>query len=95
MKVLEHILTTIILEQVSTDDISFGLMPGRGTIDVIFILRQLQKKYLHKQKNTSFAFVDLKKAFLIVHHVLLFGGECKNLEYMNGRFRFLYPLHFC
>ena len=29
----------------------------------IFILRQLQEKYLAKKKNLYFAFVDLKKAF--------------------------------
>ena len=41
----------------------FGFMPGRGTTDAIFILRQLQKKYLQKKKNIYFAFVDLEKAF--------------------------------
>ena len=38
-------------------------MPGRGTIDAIFMLRQLQEKYLAKNKNLYFAFVDLEKAF--------------------------------
>ena len=41
----------------------FGFMPGRGTTDAIFILRQLQEKYLQKKKNIYFAFVDLEKAF--------------------------------
>ena len=41
----------------------FGFMPGKGTIDVIFIARQLQEKYLGKNKNLYFAFVDLEKAF--------------------------------
>ena len=62
MKILEHILNTIIRKQVPIHNMSFGLMPGSGTIDAIFILRQLQKKYLHKKKKTFFAFVDLKKA---------------------------------
>ena len=38
-------------------------MPGRGTTDPIFILRQLQEKYLQKKKSIYFAFVDLEKAF--------------------------------
>ena len=41
----------------------FGFMPGRGTTDAIFILRQLQEKHLAKNKKLSFAFVDLEKVF--------------------------------
>ena len=41
----------------------FGFMPRRGTIDAIFIARQLQEKYLGKKKNLYFAFVDLDKGF--------------------------------
>ena len=38
-------------------------MPGRGTTDAIFIVRQLQEKYLHKNKDLYMVFVDLEKAF--------------------------------
>ena len=38
-------------------------MPGRGTTDAIFIVRQLQEKFLAKNKNLYLAFVDLEKAF--------------------------------
>ena len=41
----------------------FGFMPGRSTTDAIFILRQLQERFLSKRKNLYFAFVDLEKAF--------------------------------
>ena len=50
MKILEHILNTII-QEVSINNMQFGFMPGRGTTDAIFILRQLQEKYLQKKKN--------------------------------------------
>ena len=63
MKILEHVLNSIIRDQVSIDNMQFGFMPGRGTTDAIFILRQLQEKYLLKKKNIYFAFVDLEKAF--------------------------------
>ena len=52
MKVLEHILNTIIWEQVSIDNMQFGFMSGRGATDAIFILLQQQEKYLYKKKNT-------------------------------------------
>ena len=38
-------------------------MPCRGTTHAIFILRQLQEKYLQKKKNIYFAFVDPEKVF--------------------------------
>jgi len=41
----------------------FGFMPGKGTTDAIFTVRQMQKKYGCKGKKLYFAFVDLEKAF--------------------------------
>ena len=63
MKVMQHILATIIRTQVDIDAMQFGFMPGRGTTDEIFILRQVHEKYLGKHKDLYFAFVDLEKAF--------------------------------
>ena len=63
MKVLERILDTIIREQVSIDESQFGFVPGRGTTDAIFVVRQLQEKYMAVNKNLYMAFVDLEKAF--------------------------------
>ena len=41
----------------------FGFVPGRGTTDAIFVVRQLQEKYLAANKRLYMAFVDLEKAF--------------------------------
>ena len=46
MKVLERIVDGLIRQVVSTDNSQFGLVPGRGTTDAIFVVRQLQEKYL-------------------------------------------------
>ena len=40
----------------------FGFRPGRGTTDAIFIVRQVQEKFLEKKKDFWMAFVDLEKA---------------------------------
>ena len=45
------------------DDMQFGFMAGRSTTDAIFIIRQLQEKYLARNKELWMAFVDLEKAF--------------------------------
>ena len=48
---------------VKIDYIQCGFMAGKGTKDAIFIVRQLQEKYLAKKKYLWMAFVDLEKAF--------------------------------
>ena len=45
------------------DSMQFGFMAGRSTTDAIFIVRQLQEKYLAKNKELWMDFVDLEKAF--------------------------------
>ena len=63
MKAFERILEGLIRKQVSIDDMQFGFMPGRGTTDAIFITRQVQEKFIAKNKTLYFAFIDLEKAF--------------------------------
>ena len=45
MKVLERIVDGLIREVVSIDECQFGFIPGRGTTDAIFVVRQLQEIY--------------------------------------------------
>ena len=63
MKILERIVDGLIRELVSIDDSQFGFVPGRGTTDAIFVVMQLQEKYLAANKRLYMAFVDLEKAF--------------------------------
>ena len=63
MKVLERIVDGLIRQVVSTDNSQFGFVPGRGTTDAIFVVRQLQEKYLAAQQETLHGSVDLEKAF--------------------------------
>ena len=62
MKILERIVDGLIRKVVSFDDSKFGFVPGRGTTDAIFVVRQMQKKYLAVNKRLYMAFVDLKNA---------------------------------
>ena len=63
MKLLERVLDSFIPEMADIDAMQFGFVPGRGTTDAIFIIHQLQEKYIAANKPLYFAFVDLEKAF--------------------------------
>ena len=56
-------MDSLIRQLVSVDDSQFGFVPGRGTTDAIFVVRQLQVKYLAANKRLYIAFKDLEKEF--------------------------------
>mgnify|MGYP001795019073 FL=1 len=47
---------------VKVDEMQFGFMPGKGTVDAMFILRRLQEEYLDKEK-LYMCFVGLEKVY--------------------------------
>jgi hypothetical protein len=63
MKVLERVTEKRVQDKVKSNYMQFGFTPGGGTIDAIFIVRQLQEKFLGKKQELWMAFVDLEKAF--------------------------------
>jgi len=48
------------------DDMQFRFTKGKGTNNVIFIVRQMQQNFRPKGKKLYFGLVDLEKAFDIV-----------------------------
>ena len=62
MKVLERILDGLIRQLVPIDDSKFGFGPDRGKTDAIFVVKQLQEKYLAANKRLYMSSVDLKMA---------------------------------
>ena len=63
MKVMERVIEKRVRSIVLIDEMQFGFRPGRGTTDAIFIVRQLQEKYLGRKRELWMAFLDLEKAF--------------------------------
>ena len=53
MKIVEKVLERRMRRMVKVDEMQFGFMPGKGTIDAVFILRRLQEEYLDKEKKLS------------------------------------------
>ena len=45
MKLYERVLEARIREQVDIDAMQCGFMPGKGTTDAIFLVRQMQEKH--------------------------------------------------
>ena len=64
MKVVERVLEKMLNRIVSDDEMQFGFMRERKTIDV-FILRRMQEEH-HAKGKKSMCFEDLEKAFYIV-----------------------------
>ena len=69
MKVMERIVDGMIREMIAIDEMQFVFVTGRDRTDAVFIIRQLQEKFLSRKdlndKNLTlfFVFVDLEKAF--------------------------------
>ena len=51
MKVLERVIEARIRKIVKIDEMQFEFSRGKGTTDAIFIVRQVQEKFLGKQKE--------------------------------------------
>jgi len=62
MKVIERVFERRIREKVKIDAMQFGFMPGKGTTNAIFTVRQMQEEYGSKGKKLYFAFVDLENS---------------------------------
>ena len=71
MKVVECVFEKRLRKMVEIREEQYGFVAGKGTIDAIFILRQLQEKYLENDKELYLVFVDLEKAFDRVPRVLI------------------------
>jgi len=56
MKVIERVLERRIREKVKIDAMQFGFMPGKGTTDAIFTVRQMHKNYVYKGRKLYIAF---------------------------------------
>ena len=81
------------------DEMQMDFMPGGGTTDAIFIMRQLVEKHEVAGKNLHVVFVDLEKALdrvpreRVVKKLLdtddpvqwVITGKGWNLDKLNGR----------
>ena len=63
MKIVERVLEKRILTLVNLNEMQFRFVPGKGTVDAIFIVRRMQEEYQKKDKKLYMCFVNMEKAF--------------------------------
>ena len=62
MKIVERALERQIQTLVNLNKMQFGFMPGKGTVDAVFVVRRMLEEYQKKDK-LYMCFVDMEKAF--------------------------------
>ena len=78
MKIVERVLERRIRTLVNLNKIQLGFMPGKGTVDAIFILGRMQQEYQKKDKKLYMCFVDMEKAFHILPRKVMEWAMRKN-----------------
>ena len=63
MKIVERVLERRIRTLVNLNEMQFGFMPGKRTVDAIFIVRRMQKEYQEKEKKL-YSFTWLTRTLL-------------------------------
>jgi Reverse transcriptase (RNA-dependent DNA polymerase). len=63
MKLWERVIEHRLRMETTVSENQFGFMPGRSTMEAIYLLRTLMEKYRAKKKDIYMAFIDLEKAY--------------------------------
>ena len=89
MKVIERIADSLIRQVLTIDESQFEFVPGNmETTDAIFVIHQLQEKYLATGKWIYMAFLDLEKAFdLVPRKVIWWAMRKLDCETCSGNER--------
>jgi hypothetical protein len=63
MKLWERIIEYRLKRVTNITENQFGFMPGKSTMEAIFLIRKLMERCREKKKDLHIVFIDLKKAY--------------------------------
>src|SRR5215469_11890642 len=63
MKILEKVIDARLRKMTGVARNQFGFVPGKSTIQPVFMLRQMMEKYRRSRKGMHIVYVDLEKAY--------------------------------
>ena len=82
MKGFERVVENRLRQILCFDEMQFGFTPGKGTTDAVFILRQMQERYLVKKRDLWITTTTTKhfKSVLPVDNTIQFSRVCTCLH---------------
>ena len=63
MKLWERVIEYRLRQNVTISENQFGFMPARSTTEVIYLIRQLIKRFRERSRNLHMIFIDLEKTY--------------------------------
>ena len=63
MKLWERVIEQRIRRETNITENQFGFMPRRSSMEAIFLIRRLVKKFRENKKDLHMVFIDLEKAY--------------------------------
>ena len=72
-EVFERVIENLLRDKVDIGSMQFGFLPGKGTTDAIFVVRQVQERFMDKKKR-SFLLLSISRKHLIEFLVLFWNG---------------------
>ncbi|AQL02844.1 Retrovirus-related Pol polyprotein LINE-1 [Zea mays] len=86
MKLWERVIEHRLRKMTSVTQNQFGFMPGRSTMEAIFLLRQLMERFREQKKDLHMVFIDLEKAYDKTLEAKGFRLSRSKTEYMKCDF---------